>query len=229
MPNIQIKVKKDHRLDGQIMKAIQKGAIAAINEMKVELKMYEPAVWKNRGAMQDTLEKVGLAEFTKPKALANAWHQTIDNVKVDRRYNDLTINIFNSRFLDEGTLWVGINEPIRDFSPKTEWKPRGDISNRKDKYGSRYPIYNGGYRPISKSGKGWTWELNPYPNNGYWMLYEQGWGGYAAHNFIKNAYSTMFEASVGNMFNESGIKFSEKSIKKFSTRINAAINEEVKK
>jgi len=230
MPRLQIKIERDAKLEGQIIKGVYEGAMKALEELKVDLHMYEPAVWGNDGPMQDTLEAVGLAAFTKPEALLNAWNATIDTIKVDKRYKQLTINIFNPIFLDEGTLWVGINEPIRDFSPKAEWKPRGDIKNKREKYGDRYPIYNGGYRPIGRGkGSGWTWELNPYPNNGYWMLYEQGWGQYKAHNFIKNAYSTMFGASIGNMFTDDGVKFSQESIDKFKTRINDAIDVEVKK
>ena len=39
----------------------------------------------------------------------------------------------------------------------------------------------------------------------------------------------MFGASIGNMFTDDGVKFSQESIDKFKTRINDAIDVEVKK
>lgn len=229
MPRSSFKIKfapgTIRKLNDQIIKGINTGAEKYVSKLKESLKNGEqPNEWKSEGSMQNALIKTGMDNFTYPGRLLQAWNETIDNIKIDKRSNNVVMNLFNSRILDERTVWIGLkNRPI-EYNKNREKK---ESTRRKRSISGTVPaIYNGGYRPIGRGkGNGWTWELNPYPENGYWLLYEQGWGQYQPHNFIKNSYVTAFGVSVADMLNESGnVAFDLGAIQRMKTLITDSIN-----
>lgn len=226
MPRMQIVAKIDTKLNSKFINGIYEGAKKVLEVMSDKLATEMPDVWSASGRMQEELEIVGLDTYTKPEALRMAWWKTIEEVKIDRRYNQITINLFNSRTLDEDTKWIGTND-IPLFNTKIvdgEWKTTGLSNNVSLLLG------DSAYRPISNGpNKYWYWNQNPYPGHGYWMLYEQGSGGYEPRNFIKTAYNYMFGTSVANLFNESGVKFNDDVMKKFNDKITKKIKEQVEK
>lgn len=212
------------KLKGEIIKGINEGAIKFVQDLKTDLiNRQPPDVWSATGPMADQLANTGLNEFTHPGKLAAAWLETISDIKIDKRYNSVVMNLFNSKVLDEQTVWIGLQKRPKDFKPK--FATRENTRKRKSR-AQAAAIFNGGYRPIGRGkGQGWTWELNPYPDNGYWLLYEQGWGAYQPHNFIKDAYYNAFGMSSANLFGEMGdVAFDNNAIANMTSLIVNTIN-----
>jgi len=214
------------RLKKEIINGINIGSERYVKKLKNNLKNgQQPAVWDNDGNMQNILEFTGLSKYTYAGRLKNAWDQTIDNIKVDRRYNNVVMNLFNSRILDEQTVWIGLQKRPKDYIPMTKSKKSNTTTEDPSNIHASV-IYNGGYRPIGRgTGKGWTWELNPYPDSGYWLLYEQGWGQYAPKNFIKNSFANAFGPSSANVLGQNGeVIFNSEEIKIMNNMIVDEIN-----
>ena len=212
------------KLKGQIIKGINDGAEKYVKQLKADLKAGDqPNVWSATGPMQEALIKTGMDKLTRSGRLLEAWNETIDNIKIDKRSNNVVMNLFNSRILDEKTVWIGLKYRPKGYSKNEHGHKE---RNRPSPQRTVPAIYNGGFRPLSKGkGNGWEWELNPYPANGYWLIYEQGWGGYAPHNFIKNSYTTAFGASVGDMLAGAGsVAFNLNAIRKMKKMMTESIN-----
>ena len=85
------------------------------------------------------------------------------------------------------------------------------------------------------SAGGFKWAQNPFPNYGYWLLYEQGTLSkgitYMGHHFIKDAYNEIFGTSANRMITATGagdIKFSASFLNKFNRYITNEINSRMK-
>ena len=238
MPTLRITTTIDHKLLGQIQKGVIEATEYVINTFKEELHQYPVKIWdaESRGGdMQEELELTGLSEYTKPGQLSEAWHRTIDGIKLDRRFNKVTINWFNSYELDEGTKWIGLSEYPR-FNTDKRNKKQNTLSTSSDKKITKKLLNNptlmvNGLRPLSKGTKRyWTWNTNPYADHGYWMLYDQGFDTYEPNPFIQEAYRTIFGQSAANLFSDSGnISFTPEALADFGNQMSIYINSEVKK
>jgi len=206
---IRLKVKKVpyKELTASIIKGMAVASQELIETMEAEILAGDgPAVWKSRpGGIQSMLEHTGLDKFTKEGALLDAWYRTLNAIKIDRRFNNIAINWFNSRLLNEGTLWVGLS----------------DIPTAGDEQPPSI-VYGGGYRPIGR-GSGWEWGTNPYPGYGYWLLYEQGFDNYRPDPFIYRGYSKIFDGA-GRFTSDAKMRYTKRTLKLYTKMMYKNIN-----
>jgi len=214
----------------EIQKGIEEGVERFIGKVKYDLiDSAWPDRWRHTGPMEIALAGQGLDSLTYAGRLQEAWGDTIQNIRIDKRRNNVVLNLFNSEILDEKTVWIGLKyRPGGKGKAKTQWQP-GEHKQAGPVPKMRVPaVFNGGYRPIGRGkGKGWTWELNPYPEHGYWLLYEQGWGQYKPHNFIKEAYGhALFGASAAQLVSLQGsdVTFTQKAIEQLGKDMVNKIN-----
>jgi len=232
---VRLKIELDKTLEKRIIKGIHEGMAVVTSRMKADL--YESSEqlmannrlakfnWSNyTGKLRKMMELTDLHQSlaTVPGKLRESWYKTIDNIKVDRRYNDIVVNIFNDKQLEEGTPWIGLTPKPRTrvWNNETEGEWKGKISNNVS------TVYNAGYRPLPTS-RGLEWSLNPYPGRGYWVLYEQGYGRYDSHHFIKESYRRILDNSEGLLGGASSIKFNEKYRKMMADKFSQYVNKEV--
>ncbi|MDD4804343.1 MAG: hypothetical protein PHN69_04140 [Candidatus Pacebacteria bacterium] len=201
MSKVIIKTKIDRKLNKQIQDGIYEAVMEVLDDAQAKmLSSNSPNVWEGNPRMQDELRLTGLDGYTIPGALLNAWHETISDIKIDRRYNKIAMNLFNDYKLNEATKWVGVNEKPK-FRTRNR-KTTGLKNNVTLKYG------DSAYRPLSNgTGKHWDWGPNPYPGNGYWLYHEQGYGPYMGNPFVKRAYSYMLGNDAANLFDNSELEF----------------------
>lgn len=203
------------KLENSILDGIYQGALEELNSIRDKLRenSIKMPVWKNTGTMQKVLKITGLDRFTRAGALDKSWNDAIDNMTIDRRHSHITFNLINFETLNVGTEWVGLSTipELARFKNKDSGKYFTKMKNKPT------IVHQGGYRPVSK-GKGWTWQLNPYPGYGYWLLVDQGWGSYPPKRIITNALSTIFEMPMG-LQGISEFKFDNLEMTNFSKRV----------
>ena len=147
-----------------------------------------------------------LADYTSQTAgkLREAWINTLDDIKMDRRYKGKAVfNLFNSRHLQESTPWVGISDNIYNKGKRGE-----KIRN------TELTMSDAAIRPIGSS-KNFKWMSNPYAGYGYWMLYESGYEtSYNEHSYIRPAYSSLLGNSSERILDETArLEFSPEFLK----------------
>ena len=217
---IQLSISKTSldKLTNSINEAVLIGVTKLLEKTKEKMldkSLREPHVYLNNSYayMNKVLDVVGLAGYTSQTSghLAKAWDDTIKSIKVDKRYkNKIVINWFNPKYLQESTPWVGVNKKPKVIV-RSESSKKGGFVDMKRNRSLFIMLGDSSYRPLpghswySKVGPGGItdadWSQNPYPGYGYWFLYEQGFGSYLPHNFIKNAYETVFGQDAFTMFN----------------------------
>jgi hypothetical protein len=201
MAKLKVSVDIDRKLKGQIIKGMTEAAQDMVWYIKETLKTTDLDEWSNSGPLQESLKKRGLDVYTTPGQLDATWKDMIDNIRLDRRFNKITFSVFDQVAMDKGTLWVGADN--------------GRV------------IQGGGKRPLPDYGKGFSWKYNPYPERGYWLIYEQGAGAYYGRRDITNAYKKIFGESAYTIIAEPNVDFNTNFINTAKFYMTNRINEQI--
>lgn len=194
---IRIQTRINKKLSKQILKGIYEACNEVLDDAKGKMiEGHKPETWDGFPRMQDELRLTGLDKADRKHALLNSWIQTIDSIKIDRRTNKISFNLFNSEKMNNATKWIGVSD-IPDFvtiKKGNTWTTVGLKNNVAIQYG------DSAYRPISNGiGTYWDWDTNPYPGYGYWLYHEQGYGAYAGNPFVKRAYQWILGESASDL------------------------------
>jgi hypothetical protein len=232
-----IQVTVNPNLKRRITKGIRLAMDNIISDIKSDLKNVESniSIYADEGKrLSVLLKKSGLRNSMYPGALRDAWVETVDNIKVVETSKGLSIDLFDSTILDKGTPWYGLP---RNPDDKTK-KSKKQIIRRDDRNTATVNIresaadFGGivvdGYRPLPSRGS-FKWTINPYPGNGYWKIYDQGYLGggisYYPRNFIHTALFSILGESTGRIYAyDNALKFSSRLIKKIEKNIANRIN-----
>jgi hypothetical protein len=226
---IRIKTTIDRGLARKIEDAVYEACMEVLYQAKERMlsSPEQPNEWSNTGGMHEQLKAVGLDQHIKAGSLLRAWTDTILDIKVDRNYRHITMNIFNTKKLNDATRWVGLS--AYPFFINTQDEKEGtwttEVTNNPTLlYGDK------AYRPISAGeNKPWIWGQNPYPGYGYWILYEQGAWDYDPRPFIVPAYREMLGMYAGNLLDGGEVKFDEDFLKKLEAASAKAAQRNVNK
>lgn len=215
---VKVKVKVNPKLYEAIRKGANAAAERTLADLRKGLATYTPEVYQDYGAeLSNMLKRAGIEPVA--GALLAAWGKTIDEVKLDRRYRKCTMKIFDAKYLQAYTPWIGTT--LKPRTRKRSDEPRLDAG-----YGKQQQINlgdlgaavqdDGAYRPlpaatamsIGGASSSFVWSPNPYQGYGYWLLYEQGYHGggvaYEGRFFIRDAYSGILDVDANRMFHVDG-------------------------
>ena len=201
------------KLTRQITNGIESGTHATTHFIRSDINSTKknPDVYQDRGGpLTEMLEKSGLNKFTKPGALLQSWEQTVGDIASMRYANTVKINLFNSAKMDSATKWVG----------------KTGIG----KYSGKITGFSGtGRRPLPKITGFFKWVNNPYPGNGYWLLYDQGTKArdinYIGRDFVRSSYHKILDQKD---FYNKNTDFNPSTIRTFDTIIGRHVQRQLR-
>lgn len=210
---VVVKAYVNSGLKKRILGGIEVGMTEVIDDLKKSLRTHEDeiSIYTDQGKrLSFLLKSTGLNQFMKVGALRKAWSDTIDDIKVDNRYKNITIKLFDSTILDKNTQWIGLpynpdDEKKKPKKQKLRTDSRNNRENDPSKFvaGPKFGVVKDGYRPLPSRGS-FRWRQNPYPDRGYWMIYDQGYLGdgisYYPSHFITQAMSEVLGESIGRLY-----------------------------
>ena len=221
-------------LNRRITKGIERGMQEIIDNMKKELINAENniSIYSDEGKRLSTLlKRNGLDITMNPGSLRKAWEKTVNDIKLEP---NLSFKIFDSTIMDRETPWMGLTYNPDDNKRKSkkqiirEDARVNNTSNINFVAGPYSGIVKDGYRPLPSRGS-FKWSTNPYPDRGYWMIYDQGYLSngisYVPSNFIKTGLYNILGESVGRLYAyDNNMKFSSRIINKIEKAIAKSIN-----
>ncbi len=251
MASMRFYVKVSPRLRSKVYQGMVEGSKETLHYLKSRLRKTEPRHYIDHGGL---LSKMLIDNGLEPDSgsLARGWADTITSMTMYSGKNVISWGLFNSRKLNEATPWIGIgakpkqwtgaNREINFKSPSLN--PKGSEINFS--IGANILINDGAYRPLPsmipirtlyQNGisiiSPFTWESNPYPNNGYWLLDELGYMGngiaYHGTGFIRDAYYPIIGIDSSQMLADGKHRFalSQDSWTKLRRNVTYQINKAI--